>query len=184
MGNAKRREGFEILTIGHSTRPIAEFVGLLVENGVEILVDIRTIPKSAHNPQFGGAVLKKTLRKHGIEYRYLKDLGGLRKPRKDSIHTGWRNRSFQGYADYMESAEFKAALAELLAISKTALPAIMCAEAVPWRCHRNLVADELVFEGHGVGHILGPGKVSPHRITAWARVRGGRLVYPPERPSA
>jgi len=168
---------FFLFTIGHSTRPIEEFVALLKENGVSLLIDIRTVPKSRHNPQYWGTALRASLKKARIGYRHLADLGGLRKPRKDSRNTGWRNRSFQGYADYMETEPFQAALADLIELARKKRVAIMCAEAVPWRCHRNLVADALTVRGFDVGHIMGPGKVSLHRVTAWARVRGKKIVY-------
>lgn len=174
---ARESPPYFLFTIGHSTRPIDEFIALLDENAVSLLVDVRTVPKSRANPQYWNTALRSSLRKAGIAYRHLPDLGGLRKPRKDSVNTGWRNRSFQGYADYMETEEFKRALEDLVALARKKRVAIMCAEAVPWRCHRNLIADALTVRGFAVGHIMARGKVSPHRVTAWARVRGKKIVY-------
>jgi uncharacterized protein (DUF488 family) len=167
-----------IFTIGHSTRPIPEFARLLQSHGVELLVDIRTIPKSRHNPQYGGARLRASLARRKIGYRHLAELGGLRKPMGDSVNTGWRNRSFRGYADHMQSPEFHAALEKLLELARGVKIAIMCAEAVPWRCHRNLVADTLVARGIPVAHIMSETRATPHRITPWARVKSGRVTYP------
>ena len=133
-----------IFTIGHSTRTIDEFVGLLQMHGVKEVVDIRTMPMSRHNPQFNGDALKQSLKKNGIRYKHLKKLGGLRHSRKDSINLGWRNLSFRGYADYMSTAEFAEGLEALTKIASSRETAIMCAEAVPWRCHRSLVADALI----------------------------------------
>src|SRR5271165_77768 len=134
-----------MLTIGHSTLPTETFLAILRENGVLVLTDIRTIPKSRHNPQFAQENLSRSLLDAGIEYRWHRALGGLRHARKDSINTGWRNASFRGYADYMQTPEFGAAVSELLNAGSHERAAIMCAEAVPWRCHRSLVADALTI---------------------------------------
>jgi uncharacterized protein (DUF488 family) len=172
---------YDVLTIGHSTRPIGEFLSILSENGVDLLADVRTVPKSAYNPQYWGTTLRKSLKVAGIDYRHFPDLGGLRKPKPGSVHTGWRNRSFHGYADHMESPEFLASLDEVIRLSRAGTRiALMCAEAVPWRCHRNLIADALVVRGLEVGHIMGPGKVSKHTVTKWATVIGKRIIYGPE----
>jgi hypothetical protein len=130
-----------IFTVGHSTRTLEKFIALLQSYGIESLVDIRTVPRSRHNPQFNGDTLRKALKPHGIEYAPLRALGGLRHARQDSPNTGWRNTSFRGYADYMQTEEFAHALDQLIALSRQQCTAIMCAESVPWRCHRSLVAD-------------------------------------------
>ena len=180
MGSrSSKKHPFFLFTIGHSTRPIDEFLALLKENHVSLLVDVRTIPKSRHNPQYWGTTLEVSLSEVGIGYQHISELGGLRKPQKDSHNTGWRNRSFHGYADYMETKEFEAALKELIGLAKAEIVVIMCAEAVPWRCHRNLIADVLTVRGYKIGHIMGIGKVTEHKITSWATVRGKHLIYAP-----
>ncbi len=172
-----------LYTVGHSTRTLDELVEALRHVGVDLLVDIRTIPRSRHTPQFNREALSRTLPRRGIGYRHLKALGGLRKPRPDSRNTAWRNASFRGFADYMESPEFAAALGELRTLARAAgLAAIMCAEAVPWRCHRSLVADALTAQGDTVLHIMGPGKAQPHALTPFARVEEGQVTYPGEPP--
>ena len=128
-------------TIGHSTRPIEEFVSLLKAHGIQQLVDVRTVPRSRYNPQFNTEMLAESLVHAAVHYRHSGGLGGLRKPKKDSINTGWRNASFRGYADYMQTEQFGEALNELMAYGTNDKTAIMCAEAVPWRCHRSLIAD-------------------------------------------
>jgi len=167
-------------TIGHSTRPIDEFVDLLRRNGIDTLVDIRTVPKSRHNPQFEGRTLEKSLEDAGIEYRYARELGGLRRPAKDSINTGWRNASFRAFADYMQSDEFARAVDELAALAETRRPAIMCAEAVPWRCHRSLVGDALLVRGVDVLDIIDGSAPRKHKLTPFAKVDGTRITYPAE----
>ena len=173
-----------MFTIGHSTLPIDVFLRILEDNGVHWLVDIRTIPKSRHNPQFAQENLEKSLKEADIRYRWQKSLGGLRHPRKDSINAGWRNSSFRGYADYMQTPEFTAALDELLAASSREHTAIMCAEAVPWRCHRSLVADALRVRGVEVEDIYydakGKSRRELHALTSFAKVQGDRLWYPPQ----
>src|SRR5579863_9223903 len=143
-----------VFTVGHSTLPIEQFIALLKAYGIERLVDIRTIPRSRHNPQFNSDTLGEALRAESIDYSVLPALGGLRRPRKDSPNMGWRNESFRGYADYMQSAEFEAGLQTLIRMSGLRRVAIMCAEAVPWRCHRSLVADALQVHGVPVVEIL------------------------------
>ncbi|MGH9505326.1 MAG: DUF488 family protein, partial [Terriglobales bacterium] len=173
-----------ILTIGHSNRPWPDFLALLEANGVGRLADIRTVPKSRHNPQFHTEALAPALRQARIAYRHLPALGGLRHARQDSPNTGWHNLSFRGFADYMQTPHFAAGLAELLAWAarpkRRAAPftAIMCAEAVPWRCHRSLVADALLARGIAVEHIIGPGRRRPARLTPFAQVQGRRVTYP------
>jgi uncharacterized protein (DUF488 family) len=168
----------KVYTIGHSTRPIEEFIEMLKANNIEALVDVRTIPKSRHNPQFGDDALKESLEKEGIEYFYIKKLGGLRKAKKDSINTGWRNASFRGYADYMATPEFAAGLEELEKTASEKTVAIMCAEAVPWRCHRSLVADALVARGWDVFHIMSKTIANPHTLTKFLQIKNGNLTYP------
>lgn len=167
-----------IYTIGHSNRTIDEFIGLLREHGVRLLVDIRTIPKSRHSPQFGQETLAASLADAGIGYRYLAGLGGLRKTRPDSVNTAWRNLSFRGYADYMQADAFAAALGELIPLARAQPTAIMCAEAVPWRCHRSLVADALLIRGFTVIDIIGPHSSRPHTLTPWAAISGTAITYP------
>jgi uncharacterized protein (DUF488 family) len=169
-----------MMTIGHSNRPLEELIGMLQAHGVDLLADVRTIPKSRHNPQFNTDNLPAPLRQAGIEYLHMPGLGGLRHARKDSINTGWRNASFRGYADYMQTAEFDAALSELLRVSDGHQAAVMCAEAVPWRCHRSMIADALTARGIAVEHIMSASKRDPHRMTSFARVEGTRVTYPPE----
>ncbi len=167
-----------ILTIGHSTRPIEEFIELLRQHGVERLVDIRAIPRSRHNPQFNGDALARSLRGEHIEYAHLKELGGLRHPRPDSANLGWRNASFRGYADYMQTEEFERAVQRLLQGCGEKQCAVMCAEAVPWRCHRSLLADALVARGITVEHILGASRRDAHHLTPFAKIENGKVTYP------
>ncbi len=173
-----------MLTVGHSTLPIETFLKILQDNDIRWLVDIRTIPKSRHNPQFAQENLGKSLIKAHIDYRWQKSLGGLRHTLKDSINAGWRNASFRGYADYMQTPDFDAAMDELLAASPDAQTTIMCAEAVPWRCHRSLVADALIVRGIEVEDIYydakGHSRREPHKLTPFAKVKKDRLWYPPE----
>ena len=167
-----------ILTIGHSTRAIDDFIALLRQHGVERLVDIRTIPRSRHNPQFNADALANALAREGITYVHLKELGGLRHPRPDSPNTGWRNASFRGYADYMQTREFEEALRRLLQMCAETRCAVMCAEAVPWRCHRSLLADALVARGIGVEHILSGSRADAHHLTPFAKIENGKVTYP------
>jgi uncharacterized protein (DUF488 family) len=171
-----------VCTIGHSNRPIEEFIGLLKENEIGVLLDIRTVPRSRHNPQFNRDSLPETLAAEGISYRHVAGLGGLRHPKPDSINSGWRNTSFRGYADYMQTPEFIANVDEVAALSRTVRLVLMCAESVPWRCHRSMVADALVVRGIPVEHIMGPHKRKPHTLTPFAHVEGTRITYPPEEP--
>jgi uncharacterized protein (DUF488 family) len=167
-----------IYTVGHSTRPIEDFIALLEANGVEQLVDIRTIPRSRTNPQFNRDALPETLQRVGITYLHMPALGGLRHARPDSLNTAWRNASFRGFADYMQTPEFAVAIAQLIEISQDKQTAIMCAEAVPWRCHRSLVADALTARDVQVEDILSPTRRSPHKLTPFAKVEGTRVWYP------
>ncbi|GJF13115.1 hypothetical protein NGTWS0302_18250 [Mycolicibacterium cyprinidarum] len=168
-----------IYTIGHSTRTIEEFIGLLQCFGIDFVADIRTVPKSRHNPQFHIEVLPGALASARIDYRHLPGLGGLRRPAKDSINTGWRNASFRGYADYMNTQPFQDAVEDLIASAAQRVTVIMCAEAVFWRCHRALVADALLVRGVDVEHIMGIDKLTPASITKFAKPAGTQIVYPP-----
>ena len=172
-----------LFTIGHSTRPLDEFVGLLQANNVALVADVRTAPGSRRLPHFAKAALAAELPLIGIEYVHLPELGGLRKAKSDSINTGWRNVSFRGYADYMQTDAFEAGLEKLLALAARHTLAIMCAEAVPWRCHRSLIADALTSRGVEVLEIIGRGQSRLHSMTPFARVRAGQIYYPPANPS-
>jgi uncharacterized protein (DUF488 family) len=169
-----------VYTIGHSDRPIEEFIALLQQNEVACVLDIRPVPKSRHNPQFGQDLLPVSLAAAGIAYRQIPGLGGLRKPLKDSPNSGWRNTSFRGYADYMQTDAFRENVEEVAALAATTRCALMCAESVPWRCHRSMVADALLVRGIPVEHIINPGKRRPHTLTPFAKVEGTRILYPPE----
>ena len=167
-----------MFTIGHSTRPIDEFIGLLTAHGVQRLVDVRTIPQSRHNPQFGREQLSASLEPAGIGYTHVPGLGGLRRPRKDSTNTGWRNVSFRGYADYMQTLEFEESLDRCVELAGQQRVALMCAESVPWRCHRSLIADALLARGIEVREITGTRESRLHALTPWARIDGTKVTYP------
>ena len=167
-----------VLTIGHSTRPIETFLGLLAAHGVRCLVDIRTVPKSRHNPQFGRDQLVPALRRARVHYRHMPGLGGLRRPRADSTNTGWRHAGFRGFADYMETPAFARSLERCLALAARELVVLMCAEAVPWRCHRSLIADALLVRGVDAREITSGVRTKPHELTPFARVHGTNLGYP------
>jgi uncharacterized protein (DUF488 family) len=176
----QRKNKISLFTIGHSTRSIDEFIELLQLNGIQHLIDIRTIPKSRRNPQYNGDALAALLHRAGIAYTQLKALGGLRHPRKDSVNLGWRNASFRGYADYMQTPEFEDAILQVIRLAQKKPTALMCAEAVPWRCHRSLVADALIVRAIEVREIIGSAPPEPHRLTAFAQVCGTRVTYPKE----
>jgi uncharacterized protein (DUF488 family) len=167
-----------IFTVGHSTRSIEVFLDLLRAQGVKRVIDVRTIPRSRHNPQFNRETLPLTLRQAGIGYTHLPELGGLRHARQDSPNMGWRNTSFRGYADYMQTSEFEAGLDTLMAAGEREPIVVMCAEAVPWRCHRSLIADALSIHGIPVEHILSATRTQPHTLTPFAQVHGRRITYP------
>lgn len=167
-----------IWTIGHSTLSLDAFVRRLIANGIGLLVDIRTIPRSRHNPQFNKETLPEALEKQQIDYHHIKGLGGLRPARRDSINTGFRNASFRGYADYMQMEQFVRALQELLDLAARRRTVIMCAEALPWRCHRYLIADALVVRGVHVSHIVGDEKILLHSVTSFAHVHDIKIEYP------
>jgi uncharacterized protein (DUF488 family) len=172
-----------VFTIGHSTLPIERFIALLKSYGIERLVDIRTMPRSRHNPQFNDAALAESLTAQHLEYVHIQALGGLRRAGKDSPNAGWRNAGFRGYADYMQTDEFQKALEALIQMSRQKRVAIMCAEAVPWRCHRSLVADALAVRGVLVIEILSETSSRAHKLTPFAQVEGVRITYPPDQAS-
>jgi uncharacterized protein (DUF488 family) len=170
-----------VLTIGHAARPIEAFMDLLRPHRVSRLVDVRTVPRSRHNPQFNAGTLADALAVAGIGYTHMAALGGFRRPSPDSPNAGWRNLSFRGYADHMQTAEFRHGLARLIELAREDRLALMCAEAVPWRCHRSLIADALVVHGVAACEITGPTRLQPHLLTSFARVDGLDITYPPER---
>jgi len=169
-----------VLTFGHSTRTEQELIDLLRSHDVQALVDVRTVPKSRRNPQFNREHLPSVLEPVGISYTHVPGLGGFRRPRSDSPNQGWRNLSFRGYADYMQTPAFERCLADLIEQAKAQRTAIMCAEAVPWRCHRSLIADALLVRGVPVEEIVGSGRTQAHKLTSFAKVDGTHLTYPPD----
>ena len=169
-----------VLTIGHSTRTIEEFIGLLQAHGASCVVDVRTVPRSRHNPQFDKTSLPKALKSAGLKYVHMPGLGGLRHALSDSPNMGWRNASFRGFADYMQKPEFKGNLVELIRLAKQDRIALMCAEALPWRCHRSLIADALLVRGIRAEHIMSPTRRQAHTLTPFAKVRGATVTYPTE----
>ena len=167
-----------IFTVGHSTHPIDEFIAMLKAHGVKKLIDVRTVPKSRHNPQFNADALAASVRASGITYRRMESLGGLRHARKDSPNGAWRNASFRGYADHMQTDEFTGAIEQLLERGRHSNAAVMCAEAVPWRCHRSLIGDALLVRNVQVLDIMTEKSAKPHTLTSFARVDGERVWYP------
>lgn len=176
----RRRDGarLKIFTIGHSTRPIDAFVRLLQAHGVRRVLDVRTIPRSRHNPQFNRDQLSPALHRRRIHYRHMPGLGGLRRPRPGSTNTGWRNASFRGYADYMQTAAFDESLKACMDLAKQECVVLMCAEAVPWRCHRSLIADALLARGIQASEITSRVRSRPHAMTPFACVTGTHVTYP------
>ena len=172
-----------VLTIGHSTRTIEEFIQLLQAHGVTRVADIRTVPRSRRNPQFNQESLPEALRKVGIGYGHFPKLGGLRRANPDSINLGWRNASFRGFADHMQRADFAEGLKDLISMIKEDRIALMCAEAVPWRCHRSLVSDALLARGIPVEHIMSVTRRQKHAMTPFAQVNGTQVVYPEPKES-
>jgi uncharacterized protein (DUF488 family) len=167
-----------IYTIGHSNRTLEDFDTLLEHFGIQCLIDVRTVPKSRHVPHFNTENLARALAAKKIDYRHMKNLGGLRKPAKDSINLAWRNSGFRGFADHMQTEEFRTGVAELQRLAAEEKTAIMCAEAVPWRCHRSLIADALVVRRWQVQHILSPTSAQLHQLTPFAFVAGESITYP------
>ena len=180
--NEKRAETHRIWTVGHSTRTLDEFIDLLAENEIKVLADVRSYPGSRKFPHFNREELSFSVETIGIRYIHLKGLGGRRKPRPNSENTIWRNASFRAYADYMETDEFRDGIRELLDVAKNSRTAIMCSEAVWWRCHRSMISDYLKAAGIVVQHIMGPGQTAEHPFTAAARIVDGELTYRPEQP--
>jgi uncharacterized protein (DUF488 family) len=185
LASRRRRSKSErtVFTVGHSTRPVADFIRLLQCYGVTLVIDVRKMPRSRANPQYNRETLPKALGAAGIGYVHVAGLGGLRRPQADSPNRGWRNRSFQAYADYMQTPEFQENLAMVLELAATERPVLMCAEAVPWRCHRSLIGDALVARGIAVCDILNETRHQVHALKPWARVSGTRVSYPPEASS-
>ncbi|BCT68475.1 hypothetical protein NNRS527_02075 [Nitrosospira sp. NRS527] len=169
-----------ICTIGHSTHPLDEFVSILKANAVTHILDVRTVPRSRHNPQFNKETLPGSLKVAGIKYTHLPGLGGLRHARKDSINGAWRNASFRGYADYMQTPGFASNVQDVMELAEKERCALMCAEAVPWRCHRSLIADALTVRGARVEDIINTQGRKVHVITPWAQTDGLRIFYPPQ----
>jgi uncharacterized protein (DUF488 family) len=169
-----------VLTIGHSTRTIDEFVHLLRVHAATCVVDVRTVPRSARNPQFNKDSLARSLMKFGLKYVHMPGLGGLRHARRDSPNGGWRNASFRGYADYMQTREFMENLEEAIQTAKQDQIALMCAEALPWRCHRSLIADALLVRGIRTEDIMSATRRQVHTLTPFAQVRGTTITYPAE----
>ena len=167
-----------IYTIGHSNRTLEEFENLLEHFGIQLLIDVRTVPRSRHVPHFNTDNLARALAGEKIDYRHMKFLGGLRKPANDSINLGWRNSGFRGFADHMQTEEFRSGIAELQQLAEKEKTAIMCAEAVPWRCHRSLIADALTVHGWKVEHIISPTSAQLHELTPFADVQGETITYP------
>jgi uncharacterized protein (DUF488 family) len=151
---------------------------MLKAHGVTLIVDVRSVPRSRHNPQFNKETLPATLKAEGIGYVHMPDIGGLRRPNRDSVNTAWRNKSFRGYADYMQTKEFTEQLLHLIALARENCVAVMCAEALPWRCHRSLIADALVVRNVKVEHIISKDNVIRHVLTEWAQVEGTKITYP------
>ncbi len=170
-----------VYTIGHSTRSSRDVINLLKKEGILVVVDVRSVPRSAFNPQFNNDTFPAELSKEGIDYVYMKGLGGLRKPEKDSVNTGWHNASFRGFADYMQTPEFEQNILELLKIASKKKVSIMCAEAVPWRCHRLLISDALTVRGVHVEHIMGVKGLQAHELTPFLKAEGTRVIYPGEK---
>ena len=172
-----------VLTVGHSTRPLGEFIALLKAHSVARLIDVRTVPRSRHNPQFNGDTLPAALAAAGVGYEHLAGLGGFRRTHPGSLNTGWRNLSFRGYADYMQTSEFADNLAGLIARVTHERIVLMCAEALPWRCHRSLIADALLVHGLRVEEITSGTRRQIHVLTRFAKVSGLVITYPPETSS-
>ncbi len=174
---AKEHE-LTVFTIGHSTRTIDEFVGLLKNFRINLVVDVRTVPRSRHNPQFNKETLPNTLKPYGIKYIHMPEIGGLRHPKHDSVNLAWKNMGFRGYADYMQTKEFTDNLLKILALARENRLALMCAEALPWRCHRSLISDALVVRHIKVQHIISATSCLNHQLNEMAHVEGNQITYP------
>ena len=176
--NLAKESELTILTVGHSTRTLDEFVELLKAYSVSLVVDVRTVPRSRHNPQFNKETLPNTLKPYGVKYIHMPDIGGLRRPKPDSVNLAWRNNSFRGYADYMQTKEFTDSLLKIMALARENRLALMCAEALPWRCHRSLISDALVVRHVKVGHIISTTSTIPHELNEMAHLEGTKITYP------
>ncbi len=176
----KQAAEMTIFTIGHSTRPVDEFIDILKALDIRLVADVRTIPRSRHNPQFNSDVLAKSLKDSGLDYVHMPELGGLRHPKKDSPNTAWKNDSFRGFADYMQTEDFEKGMAALIEAAEKQQTVIMCAEAVPWHCHRSLIGDALLARGINVVDIISESTRRDHALTPWAEVNGTRVTYPGE----
>lgn len=169
-----------VMTIGHSTRTLEKFINLLQIHGASCVVDVRIVPRSRHNPQFNKASLPRALKKAGLRYVHIPGLGGLRHADRNSVNLGWRNASFRGYADYMQTPEFEQSLGELIQLANKERIVLMCAEAVPWRCHRSLIADALLVRGIRTEDIMSPTRRQVHTLTPFAKIQGTTITYPTE----
>ena len=176
--NLAKESELTILTVGHSTRTLDEFVDLLKAYDVSLVVDVRTVPRSRHNPQFNKETLPNTLKSHGVKYIHMPEIGGLRRPKPYSVNLAWRNNSFRGYADYMQTKEFTDNLLKIMALARENRLALMCAEALPWRCHRSLISDALVVRHVKVGHIISATSCINHQLNEMAHVDGTKITYP------
>jgi uncharacterized protein (DUF488 family) len=175
---AKASESKLVFTIGHSTRTLEEFVELLGVYDVTLLVDVRTVPHSRHNPQFNKETLPSSIKPYGVRYIHMPEIGGLRHPKHDSVNTAWKNSGFRGYADYMQTQEFTDNLLKIISLGRENQLALMCAEALPWRCHRNLISDALVVRHIKVEHIISKESTIKHQLTEFVHVEGTRITYP------
>ena len=174
---AKEKE-LTVFTIGHSTRTMDEFIELLKTYGINLVMDVRTVPRSRHNPQFNKETLPNTLKPYGIKYIHMPEIGGLRRPKHDSINLAWKNMGFRGYADYMQTKEFTDNLLKIIALARENCLALMCAEALPWRCHRSLISDALIVRNVKVQHIISKDSTINHALTEFAHVEGTKITYP------
>jgi len=172
-----------VYTVGHSTRTLAELLDLLAQHGIGGVADVRRFPASRRHPHFAREALAGALADRRFRYDWLPELGGRRPASPHSPHVAWRNAAFRGYADHMASGEFRAGLDRLLGLAKSRPTAVLCAEAVPWRCHRQLIADALVARGLSVRHVTGPGEGAPHRLTPFARLDGECVIYDGSNPA-
>jgi uncharacterized protein (DUF488 family) len=173
-----RREQHSIFTVGHSTQPLSVFLNRLELHHISFVADVRSIPRSRHNPQYNKETLSVSLAKVAMQYRHMAALGGLRRAGTDALNAGWENASFRGFADYMQTADFRKGLEELIELSGTERLVIMCAEALPWRCHRSLISDAILIRGFNVLHIMPDGHSRPHTLTAFSEVDGMQIAYP------
>ncbi len=173
-----KESGLTVFTIGHSTRTLDEFIGLLKTYAVSLVVDVRTVPRSRHNPQFNKETLPASLKPSGIKYIHMPEIGGLRRPKHDSINLAWKNTGFRGYADYMQTKEFTDNLLKIMALARENCLALMCAEALPWRCHRSLISDALVVRHIKVQHIITATSLINHDLSELAQVEGTKITYP------